>query len=343
MASASRSRARSADAGTSRPPTSVSPAAPSTMACVSAGETPRRTGRSATRAPSRRRATSAGSRSAGRSAPNDGGQAAPRRGGTGSRMVPPPIVVTGLKLRSTNRSPPRATTGVSRASLASVETWPWPSGRRWSRAITSVVPRLTLTRLRSASRSFMPGSDSSLTSRARDDAQGASGITARSPLRTPARSTPARPIAVRAPGWLRSTAAPKVSIDRILPSLPSGRSRITSPTATLPDHAVPVITVPIPGTEKARSTGIRKRSRGSRGRGWAAWAAIAVCSAERPSPLEALTARGTSKATLEPETHAPTSAVSSSSHSGSARSALVITAIPRGMPSCSTMARCSRV
>ena len=109
---------------------------PSTMACASAGETPRRTGRSAIRAPSRRRATSAGNRSAGERSPRSGDQAAPApRGRTDRGRVPPPIVVTGLKLRSTNRSPPRATTGDSRASRArTASPWPWSIGTRGAAA-----------------------------------------------------------------------------------------------------------------------------------------------------------------------------------------------------------------
>src|SRR4029453_15726642 len=75
------------------------------------------------------------------------------------------------------------------------------------------------------------------------------------------RSIPAMPTAVRAPGTLRSRSLPWFWIVRTLPTRPEGRTRTVSPRARLPDHAVPVTTVPTPATETARSHGGRKEDR----------------------------------------------------------------------------------
>jgi hypothetical protein len=74
-----------------------------------------------------------------------------RLGGNGSRTVPPPIVVTGEKLLTTKRSPPRATRGRSRRSRARPVS-PGAIARTCAtRASTSAVPRCTRMRVRTAS------------------------------------------------------------------------------------------------------------------------------------------------------------------------------------------------
>jgi hypothetical protein len=132
-------------------------------------------------------------------------------------------------------------------------------------------------------------------------------------------------------------------MDRTRACRPAGRNRTASPTATRPDHAVPVITVPTPASENARSTGRRKRSAPARGLSAAARRASRSRSWSSPCPLRTETASGGSNATGERPSHSATSSATSSSQSGSTRSALVTTGMPAATPRCSRMARCSRV
>ena len=209
--------------------------------------------------------------------------------------------------------------------------------------MTSAVPRCTRTRLRSTSERGASAWRRSSTSSARVACQGASAATSQLPRCAASRVTPASPIAVRAPGSLDESARPYVSIERTRPTPPAGSSRTASPVATRPDQAVPVTTVPTPATENDRSTGRRKRSVPRRGSSRAALAASLPRSSSRPAPVRTDVATGGSKPIGDGASHSDTSANTSSSHSGSTRSALVTTGIPAGTPRCSSTARCSIV
>jgi len=149
---------------------------------------------------------------------------------------------------------------------------------------------------------------------------------------------------MRSPGVASFIACPCRSSDRARPSWAPGRTCTRSPTASRPDHSVPVMTVPAPGSEKTRSTGRRRRSASvPRGRRADSVAGIRARSWSSPAPVRTDTATGGVKLTDEAESQASTSPRTMASHSGSTRSALVMTGMPAPSRSCSTMARCSRV
>ena len=116
-----------------------------------------------------------------------------------------------------------------------------------------------------------------------------------------------------------------------------------SPTAIVPDQAVPVTTVPTPAIEKARSTGSRNRSCEVRGRIRAAIAPSLARKLSSPRPVRTEVATGASKPTGDCARRSDTSAHTSSSHSGSTRSALATTGMAAGTARCSSTARCSIV
>jgi len=70
------------------------------------------------------------------------------------------------------------------------------------------------------------------------------------------RSIPRRATAVRRPGSARSTARPWICRPRTVAVRPPGAISTVSPTASGPRRSVPVTTVPKPGREKTRSTGM---------------------------------------------------------------------------------------
>ena len=76
-----------------------------------------------------------------------------------------------------------------------------------------------------------------------------------------ARSTPTRLAATRWPACARSTGWSCTSTERTRTSPPPGVSARRSPAASVPDQSVPVTTVPIPCSVKARSTGQPRRAR----------------------------------------------------------------------------------
>ena len=157
------------------------------------------------------------------------------------------------------------------------------------------------------------------------------------------RSAPLRATAVLAPGADRASDAPCDSIDRTRASRPDGRSLTASPTATDPEIAVPVTTVPVPATVNTRSTGRRNRSLASRPPRARATSARRARSSSMPRPVLADVTIGAPNGTLDCASHSVTSACTRSSHSGSAASALVSTAMPSGTRNCSSTSRCSRV
>jgi len=157
------------------------------------------------------------------------------------------------------------------------------------------------------------------------------------------RSIPAMPTAVRAPGTLRSRSLPWFWMVRTLPTRPEGRTRTVSPRARLPDHVVPVTTVPTPATESARSIGRRNKSSSGRDGRRSASCLIPSRNSGMPSPRVAETSIGDEKGTGPSESHSLTSSATISAHSRSTVSTLVITGMPAGIPSCCTTARCSLV
>ena len=265
-----------------------------------------------------------------------------RRPGYGSSTTPPPIVVTGENERSTNRSPPRATKGVSRTrrdeprcpgAIACVCT---------ARASTSAVPRCTRRRVRDAIGLRAVGRSSTATSMSMVACHPVP-VTATCPRASSLLSTPTRASAVRRPGAARSAASPWTSIDRTRASRPSGSSRTDSPTATLPLHVDPVTTVPAPATANTRSMGSRKQSSAGRSTRSPATRPNAARSSSSPSPVTTEVATGASHRTRLAGRRWTTSLRTNSSHSASTRSRLVITGMPRRTPSNSTIARCSSV
>ncbi|MNP23515.1 hypothetical protein D3C76_1162270 [compost metagenome] len=159
---------------------------------------------------------------------------------------------------------------------------------------------------------------------------------------TPRRS-PLTFSATRWPAWALSAARFCACSPRTRTRRPALPSRSSSPTCTRPENAVPVTTTPAPLTLKARSTGRRKPP--SSARSCVSWAASARARRNSPTP---------SPVTLDSgKIGAPASGPGASSASISARAAAICSALARsvlvkatnarGIPSSSTMARCSRV
>ena len=265
-----------------------------------------------------------------------------RGAGKGSSTTPPPIVVTGENDRTTNRSPPRATRGVSSTRRARPCS-PGPIERIWTtRASTSAVPRCTRSLVREPIGLRAPGSSSTAASSSVVARQPAP-VTATSPRASSLLSTPTSANAVRRPGTARSAAWPCTSIERTRTSRSSGSRRTASPTATVPVQVDPVTTVPAPATAKTRSIGNRNRSSAGRSTRSFATRRSADRSSSSPSPVSADVAIDGSHGTRLRFSRSLTSDRTRSSHSGSTKSCLVMTGMPRPTPSSSMMARCSSV
>src|SRR2546425_273370 len=236
-----------------------------------------------------------------------GGGPPPRRGGlaappppprappagreTGSSPTPPPIVVTGEKERSTKRSPPRATRGVSNIRRTGPRS-PGAIGRAGTaRASTTAVPWCTRRRVRAAIGRGAPGRSSTAASSTLVAAHPVP-VTATWPRSSSSLSTPTSASAVRRPGAARCVGSPWTSIERTRASRSRGSSRTDSPTPTEPLHVDPVTTVPAPATAKTRSIGRRKRSSAGRSTSPCARRASVARSSSNPAPLTAEVATG---------------------------------------------------
>ncbi len=265
-----------------------------------------------------------------------------RAGANGSSTTPPPMVVTGENERRTNRSPPRATTGVSSTKRATPRCPGAIAGVCTARASTSAVPRCTRTRVREVTGLRAVGRSSAATSMS-VVARQPDPVTATWPRASSLLSTPTRASAVRRPGTARSAFCPWTSIDRTRASRPSGRSWTASPIATLPLQVEPVTTVPAPATANTRSIGNRNRSSAGRSTRSPATRRNASRKSSRPSPVITEVATAASQRTRLAPRRVLTSLCTRSSHSASTRSRLVITGMPRRTPSSSTIARCSSV
>src|SRR5437899_5150733 len=134
-----------------------------------------------------------------------------KRGGSTSRIVPPPIVTIGEYERTTNRSPGSATSGASRRKRAEA-VWPGPSSgvsRRRTRAIISLVPTWKRTRVRDLTARGASSRSSSVPSTSSEETSVPARPTT-SPRSTAVRSTPWRLIAVRCPANASATGWPCV-------------------------------------------------------------------------------------------------------------------------------------
>src|SRR5256886_4335088 len=105
--------------------------------------------------------------------------------------------------------------------------------------------------------------------------------------------------------------------------------RTASPTATVPVQVDPVTTVPAPATAKTRSIGNRNRSSAGRSTRSFATRRSADRSSSSPSPVSADVAIDGSHGTRLRFSRSLTSDRTRSSHSGSTKSCLVMTGMPR--------------
>ena len=128
-------------------------------------------------------------------------------------------------------------------------------------------------------------------------AAGATHPIAAAAARAPSGKEPATLTAQRSPAAARSTGRFCAWMPRTRTSMPRGLRSSRSPAATAPAATVPVTTSPIPGSEKARSIGIRNRPacrRGAAALGIGSGALRCRCSVERrrcPSPVRLDTAK----------------------------------------------------
>ena len=164
-----------------------------------------------------------------------------------------------------------------------------------------------------------------------------------SPRSIAARSTPWRFTAARWPATAVATDWPWVWIPRTLAWSPWGYTSTRSSSVTWPAATVPVTTVPNPRIVKTRSIGRRKVASIPREGTARARAVSASRSSGSPWPVFAETGRIRASSRNVPRRKPRTSSWTSSSHSGSARSALVSTTSPLGTRSSWQIARCSRV
>ncbi len=148
---------------------------------------------------------------------------------------------------------------------------------------------------------------------------------------------------MRRPGSAAGRVVPWTSTDRTRDVAVPGRIRTSWPTATVPLHVVPVTTVPAPAILKTRSIGMRNRSSVDRSAARPAARASTSLRWSSPCPVSAEQRTGASHATAEPRSRDSTSLSTRSSHSSSARSALVIATTPLRTPRNSRIARCSAV
>ena len=156
-------------------------------------------------------------------------------------------------------------------------------------------------------------------------------------------SSPGKASAVRLPGSAVRLCSPCTSMLLTRDVSPPGSTRTTSPTATEPLHVDPVTTVPAPETLKTRSTGSRNRSREERTTAFLAASTSASVNRSNPCSVTAEHTTGGCQAMEERATRSSTSERTSSSHSGSTRSLLVIATAPDLTPRNSTIAKCSSV
>ncbi|MCY1353985.1 hypothetical protein D9M69_403410 [compost metagenome] len=269
-----------------------------------------------------------------------------RAGAKGSRTRPPPRVRWADWSRRTRRSPCTAWAGAFSTSWAKPR-WPGAScssSSRATRPVTSCAARCRWTGVQCARARCSPGSRRrSMSMRVVGACScGASSQSPRWMSSTPRRS-PAMFSATRWPAWALSAARfcacrPRTRTRR--PALPSSSS---SPIRTRPENAVPVTTTPLPLTLKARSMGRRKPPSPDFSRVSRAASDRAARKASMPSPLMLETGWIGAPASGPGASSASTSARASASRCGVTRSILLSATSARGMPSSSTMARCSRV
>ena len=124
------------------------------------------------------------------------------------------------------------------------------------------------------------------------------------------------------------------------PALPRSSS---SPTATCPEKAVPVTTMPLPATLKARSTARRKYPSRLRSRTSPASPPSASRNAATPSPVLLESGKIGERASGPEASRCSTWVCTCCTRCGSTRSILVSATSARRIPSSSTIARCSRV
>jgi len=126
------------------------------------------------------------------------------------------------------------------------------------------------------------------------------------------------------------------STPRTRASRPDGSSTSWSPRPIVPDHSVPVTTVPAPRIVNTRSTwSLGGAPSSARDGASAATVSSAARSSSSPAPVRVLVATART-----PGSSSPASAVA---RAGSARSAFVIATTPRSTPRLRSTLRCSTV
>ncbi len=162
-----------------------------------------------------------------------------------------------------------------------------------------------------------------------------------SPRATSSTPTPRRLTATRATADTSSRVRPRLCRPRTVTDCEAPVVRWTtssSPSRIVPAPSVPVTTVPLPRTEKDRSTHRRVRPLRSGAGSEATRSSRAPRRASMPWPVRADTASAALPARLVRPT---CSSASARAGPGSARSLRVTTTSPREMPRASTAARCS--
>jgi len=155
--------------------------------------------------------------------------------------------------------------------------------------------------------------------------------------------SPVSASAQRSPAWPDSAGRSCTCRLRTRALNPGGETRGVSPRLTFPAWAVPVTTVPTPGSVKARSMASRKRPAAERARWAAAAASICARSAGTPSPLTADSGKIGAFASAVPASSSAISRLVSPIRAASTISHLVSATAPWVRPSRSISSRCSRV
>ena len=211
-----------------------------------------------------------------------------------------------------------------------------------TRAITSLVPTWRRTRWRVSSGAGASARSSHVASSMYVGWR-RPGSESTSPRSIAARSMPWRFTAARWPATAAETGWPWVWMPRTFAWSPWGYTSTRSSRASSPAATVPVTTVPNPRIVKTRSIGSRKVASVPRAGTARASVASDSRSAGRPSPVFAETGRIGAPPRNVPRRKLRTSSRTSSSQSGSARSALVSTTTPLRTRRSWQIARCSRV
>ncbi len=148
---------------------------------------------------------------------------------------------------------------------------------------------------------------------------------------------------MRVPATARVALSPWTCSPRTRARRPAGRISSSSPTSRAPATSVPVATVPKPFIVKTRSTGRRSSPSACRGAASSASSRSAARSASSPSPVRAETRTTGRPSRNDPRTSSAVSCSATVWAVSSARSLLVSTTSPRGIPSRRQIWKCSRV